>query len=200
MVNWQRQSALQEFPKSASNRFSQADDLCIRELPFIGKLIFQASGNHEAIQSAVSRAIGQELPLVPNTSASSTYTVLWMKPGKWMILSEPDEVPQIRQKLESALTDINFMISDVSDSRTGIEVNGAHARTLISRVCALDLDARSFTMGQCAQTLLVRIPLLLHQLDEQPTFHLYVDRSVARYAWDWLSDAANEFTSSNNAR
>ncbi len=92
------------------------------------------------------------------------------------------------------------MISDVSDSRTGIEVSGVHARALLSRVCALDLDTTSFVPGQCAQTLLVRVPLLLHQLDDRPTFHLYVDRSVARYAWEWLTDAANEFTSSENTR
>jgi len=200
MVNWQRQSALQEFQTNTKNACMQDAELCIRELPFSGKLLFQASGNHETIQSAVSRVIGQDLPVEPNTSTTSIYTALWMKPGKWMILSEPEETPHIRQKLESALTDINFMISDVSDSRTGIEVSGVHARDLLSRVCALDLDARSFAPGQCAQSLLVRVPLLLHQLDDRPTFHLYVDRSVARYAWDWLSDAANEFISSENTR
>jgi len=195
MVNWQRQSALQDLHKNGEAAVMEDTELCIRELPFSGKLILQAGGNHEAIQSAVSRAVGQCLPLVPNTCTTSTKTILWMKPGKWMILCEPEAIPQIRQKLEATLTDIHFMITDASDSRTGIEVRGVHARSLMSRVCALDLDASSFLPGQCAQTLLVRIPLLLHQHDDLPTFHLYVDRSVSRYAWEWLSDEANEFIS-----
>ena len=200
MVNWQRQSALQDFQANEKAAFIQEDGLCLRELPFSGKLILQVNGNREAIQSAVARAMGQNLPLVPNTSTASKNSILWMKPSKWMILSEPGAIPQIRQKLESVLTGFHFMISDVSDSRTGIEVSGVHARTLMNRICALDLDVGSFPAGQCAQTLLVRIPLLLHKLDEKPTFHLYVDRSVARYAWDWISDAAQEFVNGNNAR
>ena len=200
MVNWQQQSALQHIQANEKTACLRDEGLSVRELPVSGKLILQVNGNHEAVQSAVTRAIGQHLPVLPNTSTTSKHTILWMKPTRWMILSEPEDIPQIRQKLETALAEFHFMISDASDSRTGIEVTGAHARTLMRRICALDLHEGSFPVGQCAQTLLVRIPLLLHQLDETPTFHLYVDRSVARYAWDWLTDAAIALISSGKPR
>ena len=199
MLNWQRISALQEFQQSATNTVMQDAGVSVSELPHSGKLVCQTRADDEAVQAALSAAIGQKLPLLPNTSTTSTHTILWMKPGKWMIFCAVGESRQLRKNLKSALAGFICMISDISDSRVGIEISGDDARALLSRVCALDLDARSFTRGQCAQTLLVRVPLLLHQVNDRPTFHLYVDRSVARYAWDWLCDAASEISSGANS-
>ena len=172
--------------------------LCIRALPFSGKLLLQARGNIDAIGRAVSPVIGQELPILPNTVLPNTGTnpgnsVLWLGPRKWLIILEQGNTRETHKRLETALTGIPCLVSEVSDSRTGIAVSGVQARALLAKICALDLDDQSFGPGHCAQTLLVRVPLLLCQVDEQPAFHLYVDRSVARYAWDWLSDAADEF-------
>jgi len=182
--------------------------LCIRELPFSGKLLLQARGNFDAISQAVSPVIGRDLPISPNTSSPNTITansgskpsstspgntVLWLGPRKWLIILESGNTRETHKQLETALSGIPSLVSEVSDSRTGIEVSGLQARSLLAKVCALDLDDRSFGPGQCAQSLLIRVLLLLYQADGQPTFHLYVDRSVARYAWDWLSDAAVEF-------
>jgi sarcosine oxidase subunit gamma len=193
MFDWQRQSVLKEFQRGAGHSLRQDSALCICELPFRGKLVLQTRADDEAIHASASAAIGQALPLEPNTSTMSGNTILWMKPGKWMIISDPGESRQIKKNLESALADFAYLISDASDARTGIEISGHYARTLLSRVCSLDLHPQSFMPGSCAQTALVRIPMLIHLADERPCFHLYVDRSVARYAWDWLNDAATEF-------
>ena len=172
--------------------------LCIHELPFSGKLLLQARGNIDLIRQAVSPVIGQDLPILPNTSTPNTSTnsgntVLWLGPRKWLIILEPGNTRETRKQLESALSGIPSLVSEVSDSRTGIEVSGVQTRSLLAKICALDLDSSSFGPGQCAQSLLVRVPVLLCQVDGRPTFHLYVDRSVACYAWDWLKDAAVEF-------
>jgi sarcosine oxidase gamma subunit len=34
--------------------------------------------------------------------------------------------------------------------------------------------------------------MLLHQLDDGPCYDIYIHRSFAVYAWNWLSDAARE--------
>jgi len=125
---------------------------------------------------------------------SSGPALLWLGPDKWLIISDPDKFAETQRKLRTELSNIPSLLSDVSDARTGFEISGAQATSLLAKVCALDLDSGSFGPGLCAQALLVRVPLLVHQLNNLPTFHLYVDRSVARYAWDWLSDAAREYT------
>jgi sarcosine oxidase subunit gamma len=35
--------------------------------------------------------------------------------------------------------------------------------------------------------------MLLHQLDDGPSYDIYIHRSFAVYAWSWLSDAAREY-------
>lgn len=116
--------------------------------------------------------------------------MLWMGPKKWLIIQKLSPGRALHQQLEVALSGTPCLVSDLSDARCGIEVSGAQARTVLARICALDLDARSFQPGQCAQSLLARVPVLIHQIDELPTYHLYVDRSLVTYAWDWLCDAA----------
>ena len=35
--------------------------------------------------------------------------------------------------------------------------------------------------------------MLLHQLDDSPSYDVYVHRSFAVYAWRWLCDGAGEY-------
>ena len=138
------------------------------------------------------QVIGQELPVKPNTSTLASHRVLWLGPRRWLISMDCDTLQDTRRRLQAALSPLPCLVSDVSDARFVMEVSGNRARSLLANVCALDLDEQSFGPGQCAQTLLVRVPLLLHQVDEKPCFHLSVDRSLAHYAWDWLRDAASD--------
>ena len=205
MTNWVRTSALHACHQGHQEACLEGTDLRIRELPFSGKIVIQARGHIDHVRQAVSDITGLELPVKPNTCSSGTdpnpcFALLWLSPEKWLLILEPDRTGEIQQQLKMALSGIPKLLSDVSDARTGIEVSGVQARALLAKVCALDLDSGSFGPGLNAQSLLVRVPLLLHQVDDLPTFHLYVDRSVARYAWDWLSDAASEFFSGENTR
>ena len=36
--------------------------------------------------------------------------------------------------------------------------------------------------------------MLIHQLDDTPTYDIYVLCSFSGYLWDWLADAAKEFS------
>jgi len=199
MTGWIRNSALQTRRGNRPEALLESRALCIRELPFSGKLILQTRCDVDSASRIASSVIGQDLPLATNTSTIADKTVLWLGPLKWIIILDPLDVREIQQHLESNFSGIPCLVSDVSDARIGIAVSGMQARDLLSRVCALDLDECSFKPGQCAQSLLVRVPLLLHQVNEHPTYHLYVDRSLAHYAWYWLSDAASEFVSAGPA-
>ena len=199
MSDWKQYSALVAYRQGAQSACLESTSLCIRELPPSGKLLLQARGTPDAIGRAVYPVLGIDLPARPNTSVNGNPAVLWMGPRKWLIILDSAKSREMKKQLETALSEMPFLVSDLSDARTGIEVSGAQARAVLARVCALDLDARVFRPGQCAQSLLARVPLLLHQVDQAPTYHLYVDRSLATYAWEWLGDAADEFISQSAA-
>jgi sarcosine oxidase subunit gamma len=195
MSDWTQNSALDAYRQEEQKACLERSGLCIRELPPSAKLLLQARSNHETIAQAVYPVFGFDLPATPNSSVTGNPAALWLGPRKWLIILDSPNGRELQQQLETALSGMPCLVSDLSDARTGIEVSGAQARTVLARVCALDLDSCSFGPGQCAQSLLARVPLLLHQLDQAPTYHLYVDRSLAAYAWEWLSDASDEFTS-----
>ena len=69
-------------------------------------------------------------------------------------------------------------------------MSGAGARDLLAAGCGLDLHPRVFGPGRCAQTLLARVPVVLHQLSDAPQYRVLVRRSYARWLVDWMIDAA----------
>jgi sarcosine oxidase subunit gamma len=57
----------------------------------------------------------------------------------------------------------------------------------------VDLHPRVFGPGRCAQTLLAKAQVIIHQVNDAPTFHLYVRTSFAWYVAEWLLDAMTEY-------
>jgi sarcosine oxidase subunit gamma len=84
-------------------------------------------------------------------------------------------------------------VVDVSDSRAVITLSGPRALDVLAKGCPLDLHPRVFSPGRCAQSLLAKAHVLLHRVDDAPTFEIYVHRSFADYLWTWLEDAAAEY-------
>ena len=78
---------------------------------------------------------------------------------------------------------------DISASRVLLELAGRASRDVLASCCPLDLHQRSFEIGECAQSLIAKAPVLLHLADEAPTWHLYVRPSLAAYVTAWLEDA-----------
>ena len=74
-----------------------------------------------------------------------------------------------------------------------IRVTGPRARDLLAKGCPLDLHPSLFAKGACAQTVMAKAGVLIHAVDDGPTYDLYVLRSFAEYLWRWLEDAAQEY-------
>jgi sarcosine oxidase subunit gamma len=133
---------------------------------------------------------GLPLPLVPNrVAAMGTLRVLWLGPDEWLVVAD-GEAPDLLPRLERAVAGRRAAVSDLSSSRMIIELAGNHARALLETGCGLDLHPRAFGPGQCAQTLLARVPVILDQVSDAPHYRLLVRRSYASWLVDWLIDAA----------
>ena len=138
---------------------------------------------------------GLPLPLVPNrVAAMGAVRALWLGPDEWLIVAE-GEAPDLLPRLERAVADRRAALHDLSSSRVALQIAGNQARALLESGCALDLHPRAFGAGQCAQTLLARVPLILDQLSDAPHYRVLVRHSFARWLIDWLSDAAAQFGS-----
>jgi sarcosine oxidase, subunit gamma len=133
---------------------------------------------------------GLPLPLVPNrVAASGAVRTLWLGPDEWLVVAD-GEAPDVLPRLERAVAGRRAAAVDLSSSRAIIEIVGSHARALLETGCGLDLHARAFRPGQCAQTLVARVPVILYEASEAQHYRLLVRRSYARWLVDWLIDAA----------
>lgn len=130
------------------------------------------------------------LPLEPNTTwEEGQRAALWLAPDEWLILGAPGDDTAIASELEAALAGTHHSVVDVSANRVALELSGPGSKELLSKGCSLDLDPRGgWTAGRCAQTLLARVPVILHERSE--TIGILVRPSFADYLVDWLVDAA----------
>jgi heterotetrameric sarcosine oxidase gamma subunit len=141
-------------------------------------------------QSAAER-LGLD-PAPGLASPTPAGTALWLAPGAWMVVAEGLDEGALYQDLRERLQEI-AAVMDQSHGRAVLRLSGRAARDVLAKGCRLDLHPRVFKPPMCAQTAIAQIGVLLHQLDERPTYDLHV---LAGYAADfltWLTASAAEF-------
>lgn len=168
--------------------------LTLYEKPFHGMVSLRLDLRDQEARSAVETALRAALPAANRTIACSEGNILWLGPDEFLIVTEPGGETAVVAALSPALQGRRAAIIDISDSRTTIALSGRRARDLLAKGSGLDLHPRSFTPGQCAQSFLAKVKIALHQLDDAPSYHIIVERSVAEYLFLWLADAAREFS------
>lgn len=191
-VPWKR-SILARF----ADRFAEASgsgQIVIREIPFVAQVDFRADPGDKRVADGVRKALGFSLPTEPNTAGSAGgRSALWLGPDEWLIVGGEGEESLLNRVLNTALGDNFGAVVDVSGNRTVIELSGPAAREVLAHGCPIDLHPRSFGPGRCAQSLLAKAQVIIHQVNTAPTFHLYVRTSFAGYAAEWLLDAMTEY-------
>ena len=167
--------------------------IVLRELPLRAMVALRGDADAAAVGKAVKAATGCDLPGACRASLSETGAVLWMGPDEWLVVGRPEEREALPGRLRAALGDTFAAVAETGESRTIIGLGGAHARDLLAKGCTIDLHPRAFGPGDCVNTLLAKAHVTLHQIDDAPTFSLYVHRSFAVYLWRWMLDAALEY-------
>ena len=146
---------------------------------------------------AAAKALGFALPKTRNTTAeASDLAALWLGPDEWLVVGPPDREGAIADDLRAALARQHCAVTDVTEGRAVIGLSGAHARDVLMKGCPLDVHPRAFKPGDCAQSMLAKATIILHQTAEAedgPAYDIYVERSFADYLWSWLEDAAEEY-------
>jgi len=141
---------------------------------------------HLRVPMAGARAAAERLSLPgPLRSAQAAdHRALWLGPDQWLLIGDG---------FSEALAVAGGFLTDVSHGRAAVRIGGPRARELLAKGCSLDLHARVFRPGHCAQTSIARTSVLLHALGPDDGFDLYCARSYAQSLWHWLTEAAAEF-------
>ena len=166
-------------------------EVLLREVPYLAQVNFRADSNDASIMQRLASTLGFALPAVPNTVISEgDRRSLWLGPDEWLLVGPDGAQDTLQDALRVGLAGAFGSIVDVSANRTLLEIGGTKARDVLVHGIPIDLDARSFGPGRCAQTLLAKAQVIVERRDES-AFVLYVRASFAGYAADWLLDSSS---------
>jgi heterotetrameric sarcosine oxidase gamma subunit len=145
-----------------------------------------------AVRSALRKSLRVTLPEHPNGAANTgEATAIWIAPRRlWLVAAAQDAAGLA--DLPDLLAD-RAAVTDLSDARVVLRLSGLEARSALAKLCRIDLHPKAFGSGRTAQTPLGQVPVLVHCVDEAPTFDLYLPRSLAQSATEMLIDTAAEF-------
>ncbi len=137
----------------------------------------------------LGEAFGVTWPTEPNTGADDgAVGVFWLAPGEWAVTGlDPAEVSR---RAAGALGGALHHVADTTDGLALFAVSGPRARGLLAQGCGLDLHPRTFPSEACAQTLFAQVPVLLHRVRSDDSFHLAVGATLAEHLTAWFKAAA----------
>lgn len=152
---------------------------------------------HEAAAAAIGKALGIDCSTQPGISSSDGKTqVSWNGPNSWMIVASDEDsgraAGELLKTLQKAVGDLAAVV-DQSHGRCGLRLSGSRARQVMAKNTAIDLHPRSFGPGRCALTSVAHMNASIVQVDDTPTYDLFVIRSMARSFAHAIEHACREF-------
>jgi sarcosine oxidase subunit gamma len=115
-----------------------------------------------------------------------------LSPDRWLVVAAGEDDESLVDRLRDRLGDV-AAVTDQGHGRIIIRIEGAASRDLLAKGCSIDLHPSHARPGDCWQTEIAHVPVLLHQVDAAQ-FDAYVARSYGQSFWEWLLDAAGEFS------
>jgi sarcosine oxidase subunit gamma len=200
-----KQDAMQDLPVRKSPLLPTSDEHIVdyknirlserKALTAIQILAF--NGKHAEAAAAIAKALGIECSTTPGISNSDAkIQVSWNGPNSWMVVTSDEECGRapgaLLKSLQDAVGDLGAVV-DQSHGRCGLRLSGSQARKVMAKNTAIDLHPRSFGPGQCALTSVAHMNATIVQVDDVPTYDLFVIRSLARSFAHAIEHACHEF-------
>jgi sarcosine oxidase subunit gamma len=130
------------------------------------------------------------LPSLGTLVQGDGLSVAWVAQSEWLVFLAPSAEPALLAALAAA----GVFATSIGDARTGISIEGARAAEVLARGTGIDLHPAVFREGRVCNTRLAQLAVMLARPPSVPGFHLWVDRSAGAWLWQWLLDAAGEFS------
>ena len=139
---------------------------------------------------AMERALGVGLPGPAGpVSGNGTVTVFGLGPDEWLVRVSPDDEEAWLAALEEAAAGSFSAVVLVSDAWRVFTLAGSESLDVLAQATGVDVHPSVFPAGRAVRAAFARITALIHRFDDRPSFDVYVDASLARYAARWLGSA-----------
>ena len=175
----------------------EKNSISIEELPFFNKINLRGNTKDRVFMSNTGSVLDILIPTEPNTKIQNKHLqVIWLSPNEWLLnFFNNESFTRIFEDLTNKLNTENTSITDVSESKTIIRVEGIKTIELLRKFLILDIENVLNSNLKVAQTIFVKIPILIvrnHTEQDKQSFDIHVNRSHATYLRDLLFDGCNQ--------
>ncbi len=185
----------QDFGREAAAEATQAESLGLADLTPLPRIGFKGwniapwlAGNGAEMGEASNRAYRQ----------ADGARIARLAPGEALVLADRNGAGPLIETLDQAWSmaeaDGCFRVAR-DETSCWLLLTGAHAPSMLAKVCAVDLRPQAFAPDAIAQTNVARLNVIVIRGDigSVPAFDLITDIASAVYLWDALLDAMAEF-------
>ena len=114
--------------------------------------------------------------------------ILWSGPNNWMIISKSKD---ILNKIKKKCDDKNFAVTDLSHSRTVIEIKGKNSKEIIKKGCPINFN--EFKLNNCANSVFHGINITIDVTNENlETLRILALRSFGESLYHSITDSCLE--------
>ena len=131
------------------------------------------------------------LPLPSPLKSSSNFNtrILWLGPNNWLVISSILDLLLTEKK---NFDEQNFALTDLSQSRTIIELEGKETNEVLKKGCPLNID--EFKKGDCANSVYNGITITIDfVLDDPKKVRIFGLRSFGESLHHSITDSSLEF-------
>ena len=171
-----------------NDKKSQNNILKVSEIS--GLLIFQiAQYKKSSFDVSKIRLDGLSFPSSLKSTSNSNTRILWIGPNNWLVFSS---ILDLFEKEKNQFNEAEFAITDISHSRTIIELEGNLVNEVLKKGCPLDIN--SLKDGDCANSVYNGINITIDFISESPKkVRILGLRSYGESLHHSVTDACLEF-------
>ena len=129
------------------------------------------------------------LPSSLKSSSNSNTRILWLGPNNWLVFSSN---LNLIEKEKNKFNELDFAITDISHSRTIIELEGNLVNEILKKGCPLDIS--SLKSGDCANSVYNGINITIDFISDNPKkVRISGLRSFGESLYHSITDSCLEF-------
>lgn len=143
-----------------------------------------ATGATDALSRFVAARFGLDLPATGRCTRGDGTALVWSAPRQWLLVGHRGTAQDLAEALAGTAA-----VTDQTDGRALVVVDGPHARDTLAEGFAIDLHPRAFPPGSCAATKVAHVAVQIW-LGDDGAFTIAVPRSFTQGVWSWLCTAS----------
>ena len=172
---------------------NESDLLKISEVN--GLLIFQiAQYKNSNFDISKIKLDGLSLPSSLNSTSNFNTRILWLGPDNWLVFSSKID---LIGKVKNSVQDTDFAITNISHSRTIIEIQGDLVNEVLKKGCPINID--KFNEGDCTNSIYNGISITIDFISNNPRIvRIFGLRSFGESLHHSITDGSLEFGYQSN--